>query len=263
MRALFDRRSRAATLSAVLRIAWEQCGKPAKCLGLEAGGSLGGDQGFEFAQFLGHDLGQYRLQDPAVEHDRDGGRRVVHAEELDQFVGDALARQGHEVVGARGAGIERRGVGLAAAEAGVEAEEAQDSEMVFGDALQRIADEADVAALEVVEAAEIVEDFAGHGVGRQRIDGEIAARGVFFPIVGEGDGGAAAVGADVAAEGGDLERMAVADGGDGAMLDSGRHRLDPRRFQPRHDFVGFEPCREVEVTQRQSHEQESRTAPPT
>ena len=89
-------------------------------------------------------------------------RRVGHAEKLEQFVGDAFARQRHQIVGARGAGIERRGVRLARAEAGVEAEEAQDPQMVLGNALQRVADEAHVALLEVVEAAEIIEDFAGH-----------------------------------------------------------------------------------------------------
>ena len=82
------------------------------------------------------------------------------AEQLEQLVGDPLARQRHQVVGARGAGVERRGVGLARPEAGVEAEEAQDPQMILGDALQRIADEADVALLEVGEAAEIVEDLA-------------------------------------------------------------------------------------------------------
>ena len=82
----------------------------------------------------------------ALEHHRDGRRRVGQAEQLQQLVGDALARQGHQIVGARGAGVERRRVGLAGAEARVEAEEAQDPQMVLGDALQRVADEADAAA---------------------------------------------------------------------------------------------------------------------
>ena len=66
----------------------------------------------------------------------DRRRRVGQAEQLQQLVGDPLARQGHQIVGARGAGVERGGVGLAVAEAGVEAEEAQDAQMVLGDALQ-------------------------------------------------------------------------------------------------------------------------------
>ena len=65
---------------------------------------------------------------------------------------------------------------LAMAEAGVEAEIAEDPQMVLGDALQRLADEADGAGLQVVEPAEIVEQFAVTGIGVERIDGEIAPR---------------------------------------------------------------------------------------
>ena len=123
-----------------------------------------------------------------------------HAEQFQQFVGDALARQGHQVIGARGAGGERGGVGLAFAETGVEAEEAQDAEMVLGDALERLADEADAARRDIVEAAEIIENLAADRVGIERVDGEVAARGILAPIVGEGDRGAAAVGGDVGAQ---------------------------------------------------------------
>ena len=90
------------------------------------------------------------------------------------------------------------GVGLAFAEAGMEAEEAQDAKMVLGDALERLADEADAARGDIVEPAEIIEDLAADRVGIERVDGEVAARGVLLPIVGESDGGAAAVGGDVA-----------------------------------------------------------------
>ena len=82
------------------------------------------------------------------------------AEQLQQLVGDPLARQRHQVVGARRAGLERRRVRRALAEAGVEAEEAQDAQMILGDALQRLADEAHPARLQIVDAAEIVEQLA-------------------------------------------------------------------------------------------------------
>ena len=59
------------------------------------------------------------------------------------------------------------GIRLAGAEAGMEAEEAQDPQMVLGDALQRIADEADVTLLEVGEAAEIIEQLAGLRISRE------------------------------------------------------------------------------------------------
>ena len=119
------------------------------------------------------------------------------------------------------AGIERRGVGLARAEAGVEAEEAQDAQMILGDALQRIADEAHAALLEVVEPAEIIEDLAGQRDRRTSAlivksrraassrQSSVKATVARRPSVD-----------DVAAQGRDLERMAVADRGDRAMLDA-------------------------------------------
>ena len=55
-----------------------------------------------------------------------------------------------------GAGVEPRRIGRVA-EPRVEAEEAQDAQMILGDALQRIADEADAPRLQIVDAAEIVE----------------------------------------------------------------------------------------------------------
>ncbi len=44
--------------------------------------------------------------------------------------------------------------------AGMEAEIAEDAQMILGDALQRLADEAHGARLQVVEPAEIVEQLA-------------------------------------------------------------------------------------------------------
>ena len=79
--------------------------------------------------------------------------------------------------------------------------------MVLGDALERLADEAHAARRDVGLAAEIIEDLAAERVGVERVDGEVAARGVVRPIVGEGDGGAAAVGVDVAAQGGDFDTV--------------------------------------------------------
>ena len=67
---------------------------------------------------------------------RYGRRGVGDREQLKQLVGYPLARQGHQVVGARGAGLERGVIRLAGVEARVEAEEAQDPQMILGDALQ-------------------------------------------------------------------------------------------------------------------------------
>ena len=84
-----------------------------------------------------------------------------------------------------------------------------------------IADEADVARLEVVEPAEIVEHLAGHRDRRtsalmvksrraaSSFQSSVKATVARRPSV-----------RDVAPEARDLERMAVADGGDGAMVDA-------------------------------------------
>jgi hypothetical protein len=52
--------------------------------------------------------------------------------------------------------------------------------MVLGDAVQRIADEADVPGLEIGEAVEIIVNLTGARVGGKGIDGEVAPRGVLF-----------------------------------------------------------------------------------
>ena len=71
-----------------------------------------------------------------------------------------------------------RGIGMiAGAIGGVKAEEAQDAQIVFRDALARIADEAHAARGEIGEPADIVVDRAV-ARRRQRVDGEVAPLGV-------------------------------------------------------------------------------------
>ncbi len=142
------------------------------------------------------------------------------------------------------------GVGRAGAEARVEAEEAQDAQVILGDAVGGHADEADAAGGEVGDAAEEVVDPPGQRVGVERVDREVAPRGVGPPVVGEGDGGVAAVGRDVAAQRRHLGDEPVGDRGDGAVGDAGRHRLDPGGGQAGDDLVGGELRREVDVARR-------------
>ncbi len=102
----------------------------------------------------------------------------------------------------------------------------------------------------IVETAEIIEDLAGARIGGERVDREVAARGVLLPVVGEGDRRAAAIGRNVAAQGRDFERVAVADSGDRAMVDTGGDSLDLRRFQAPDDLVRLETCGEIDVADR-------------
>ena len=82
---------------------------------------------------------------------------------------------------------------------GGEAEEAQDAQVVLADALGGIADEAHAPRREIGVAAERIEHLAV-GVAVERVDGEVAPAGVGRPVVGEGDGGVAAVRLDVLAQ---------------------------------------------------------------
>ena len=91
---------------------------------------------------------------------------------------------------------------------GVDAEEAQDPQVVLGDPALRVADEADAPGAQVGQAAERVDDRAV-GPGIERVHREVAPRGVLGDVARVGDDGAAAEGLDVAAEGGDLERPAA------------------------------------------------------
>ena len=122
--------------------------------------------------------------------------------------------------------------------------------MVLGDALRGIADEAQPLRRQIAEPAEIVVDRAGLGVGIERVDREVAPRRVLAPVERKGDGRAAAVGRDVAAQRGHLEPAALGDGGDGAMVDAGRHRLQTRRLQPRDHLFGQQRGGQVDVLHR-------------
>src|SRR5690606_22070760 len=109
-------------------------------------------------------------------------------------------------------------------------EESQDAQVILGDALRGITDEADDPGGEIVPpAGEIMQGTVSVGV--ERVDGEIAPRGILGPVRSEGDLRVASVGGDVAPQGGDLEAGRRRDRGDGAMLDPGRHGLDLRLLQ--------------------------------
>ena len=91
---------------------------------------------------------------------------------------------------------------------GLEAEEAQKTKHVLGDAGARVADEAHPAGQRILHPAEgVVEgavDRAEQGVHR-----EVTARRVDHPVVGEGDAGVPAEGFHIVTERGDLEMGAV------------------------------------------------------
>ena len=85
-------------------------------------------------------------------------------------------------------------------------------------------------------------------------------RGVLGDVGREGDGGVAAEGLDVAAEGRDLERLAVADDGDGAVVDAGRHRVQAGGRGQRHHRLGAGVGGEVDVGDRAAEQRVAHAA---
>ena len=62
----------------------------------------------------------------------------------------------------------------------------------------------------------------------ERVDGEIAARGIFAPFTGKGDRRTPAIGADIASQGGDFNGSIVENCRYSAMLDPRRHCTNSR-----------------------------------
>ncbi len=181
-----------------------------------------------------------------LQHQGHHRHRIGQREKLEPFVRDPLARQGHEVVGTFGAGCKARRIHLAR-EARRKAEEAQDPQMILGDALQRFADEPHPPRFKVGKSAEIVLHLAGRRIEVERVDGEIAPRRILAPVVGEADGGMPPIGRQIGTQGGDFQRLAGAHRGDRPVGDTRRNGLDPRRPAAPHDFVGAEQGRDIDV----------------
>ena len=64
----------------------------------------------------------------------------------------------------------------------MEAEQAQDAQIVLANAPRRVADEPHAARLQILDAADEIENLAA-GVGVERVHGEIAALRVQAPIL--------------------------------------------------------------------------------
>src|SRR5690606_41220270 len=102
----------------------------------------------------------------------------------------------------------------------------------------RIADEDDAPGARIVEppAGWIV--HLARGVRVERVQAKVAPLRILLPALGEGDGGAAPVGRDIAPERRHLERSSLLNERDRAVLDSGgmggKARLG---LHPRHSIA--------------------------
>ncbi len=128
-------------------------------------------------------------------------------------------------------------------------EEAQDAQIVFFDALPRLADETHTARGNVGEPADIVVHRSVRRDG-ERIDGEVAPLGVGLPVAAEHHTRLAAERFHVLAQGGDFHRALTDHGGDGAVLDAGRNCLAARRLDTANDFLRQGSRRHVDFADR-------------
>ncbi|MPL60848.1 hypothetical protein SDC9_06410 [bioreactor metagenome] len=196
--------------------------------------------------------GQHMRQDAGRGHRGDGGGRVGGAQKLAHLVADPLAREPLDPLGKHGAGGQPLGVKALIGRAipGGEAEEAQDAQEILADALRGFADEAQPARRQIGQPLTQRVEHGAIGAGVERVHREVAPRRVFLDPGREGDGGVAAEGLDIAAEGGDLVRLVIGDHRDRAMLDPGRHGTQSGRLGQRHDLLGPRIGGNVDVRDR-------------
>ena len=144
-------------------------------------------------------------------------------------------------------------IGHALAVPCVKTEEAQDAQIIFGDALRRIADKADPVRGEVGEPLDIIVQLAVRRQ-RQRIDREIAPHGISDPVPAEHDLGLAAIGFDVAPQCCHFERFTGNEDGDGAVFDAGGNGFPACCFDAPHDLVRQRRRRNIDFMNRQAQE---------
>ncbi len=186
-------------------------------------------------------------------------RRVGGGEQLEQLLADALAGQLGQMRGEARGGAQAVRIGRALAVVRVEAEEAQQAQVILLDAPRRLADEAHPPRLEVPPAVEGVVDRAV-GVAEHGVHGEVAPRGVGRPVVGEGHAGAPAVGLHILAQRGDLEGVMVAHRRDRAVVQPRRNGLQPGPSQQRHHRLGRVGRGDVHVLHRPAEQRVAHAA---
>ena len=135
---------------------------------------------------------------------------------------------------------------------GVEPVEAQEAQIVFAQALVGVADEDDPAGERVSDRPLDHFEQRAVGAGIDGVEAEVAAGGVFRPVLREGDDGAAAIGFDIPAQRGDLNRFAVMHRRDGAVFEPCGHSADGGRFQCGNHFGGGQLGGDIKVIRRQA-----------
>ena len=150
----------------------EERGQSENGIGREKIRSIDRNEAFEArdVQRSGNDLDK----NAARGHHTQDRHRIVRFEQAQELLRDALARQFGEIGFHICRGFECDGIDLALAIPGVEAEEAQDAQIILADTGSRIADEANALGRKILDAAGIIIKLA-LAIHRERIDREVAA----------------------------------------------------------------------------------------
>jgi hypothetical protein len=122
----------------------------------------------------------------------------------------------------------------------------QNAQIIFGDPPIGIANEAHTGHTQIGNAAHRIEQRTV-GIRIDRIDREIAPRGILAPIRRESDHRMAPIRLDVAPQGRDLDDPRAGNGGNRAVLDSGRLDLDAGTRQAFGHARRFERRRDIDV----------------
>lgn len=185
----------------------------------ESGGEMRGGRRGQFARGRREDRGLIECGSVEAEGFEDGSGVCPSGmqEHSTEFFADAFAADAAEF-----GGVDSDGVGGITLDDEVkpsgEANGAEGTEVVFGEALVRVADSAEASLTEIVEAADVIDDVPaggeraisvggiGKGIEEEGVDGKVTARGVGASVA-ELDGvGAAGIGVGaVGAEGGDFD----------------------------------------------------------
>ncbi len=125
--------------------------------------------------------------------------------------------------------------------------------MILGNPRRRVADEANIAAFQIGEPADHIEDLAIRR-GIERVDRKIAPFGIGLPIIAEGHEGTAAVRFNISPQGRDFEGFSVDDERHRPMRDARWHRLDTSGSSPFDDSLGEQRRGNIDIGNRKSQQ---------
>ncbi len=186
-------------------------------------------------------------QNPARRHRGNSGRRIRCREKFHHLMADAFARQAFHAFGQCRASSQAFRVDPIAAIPRMKPEKPQDAKIVLADAFLIIADKPHAPRRQIGKP--LAHRIDNHAINPaiKRIHREIAAGGVLFHAVGEGDDRAAAIGFHIAPKGRDLKAPPLGNDSHRPVLDPSRHRPQARRLDKRDDPFGPRIGGDVEV----------------